>query len=284
MADVFLSYAHDDDAIMRRVRGDLRAEGFDVWTDETGLKPGTPDWENEIMAAIEGAGCLVVLLSPDAKQSEWVGLEISYARATDKTIVPLLVRGDEGDAIPISLIKYQRVDVGKDYPSALKMLAGTVGELLGWPGYTGMQSDEGPVATMPDPAVRAVKVAEVAEALAQVKRPHRRRVNVGRVQVVPNLSGKAGGEIIAKMGVVTGPQGDRLAALGWTRGHPPSWHSGFPMPGGMNASPYWRGWPGGAALTGIAENVVAVNEALTAGDFDPTTLEVTTQHMDAADM
>ncbi|MBL8147395.1 MAG: toll/interleukin-1 receptor domain-containing protein [Anaerolineae bacterium] len=110
ICDIFLSYSRRDARLMRRVRADLRAEGFAVWTDEN-LKPGTPSWMHGIEDAIGSAMCIIVLLSPDSRKSEWVEKELSTAKIHRKQIIPLLVRGDERTALPILLSNTQYADV-----------------------------------------------------------------------------------------------------------------------------------------------------------------------------
>jgi hypothetical protein len=63
---------------MRYVKSFLQAEGLFVWVDEK-LEPGTADWQKSIEIAIKKAGCMVVILSPAATNSQWVGKEIYYA-------------------------------------------------------------------------------------------------------------------------------------------------------------------------------------------------------------
>jgi hypothetical protein len=128
---VFLSYSRKDAAFMRRVCDDLRAEGLIVWTDETGLEPGTPDWEDAIDEALEQAGCMVVLLSPDAKESRWVGIETARAEARGTPIIPVLLHGDPLDAVPLRLTNYQRVDAREDYRSAAEHLVRAVCDHMG---------------------------------------------------------------------------------------------------------------------------------------------------------
>lgn len=108
--NIFLSYSRKDSAIMQRIRDDLRTQKLTVWTDEF-LVVGTPKWEREIERAIKSTGCLIVLLSPDAYESEWVGREIAYAQSFDKRIYPVLVRGNQQTSVPIALIKHQRADI-----------------------------------------------------------------------------------------------------------------------------------------------------------------------------
>ena len=76
-AAIFLSYSREDTAIMQRLKGDLTAQGLRVWTD-AGLQPGTENWMQAIDAAIRQAQCLVVILSPAARQSKWVNIEIAW--------------------------------------------------------------------------------------------------------------------------------------------------------------------------------------------------------------
>ncbi len=95
---------------MRQVRDYLTAVGLSVWTDER-LKPGTQRWNVAVEHAIEHAACVVVLLSPAAKESEWVGRELDYAIAQRKAIFPALIEGDERTAIPLSVISMQWSDL-----------------------------------------------------------------------------------------------------------------------------------------------------------------------------
>ncbi len=122
---VFLSYSHKDTEAMRHVRDDLRAEGLAVWNDEN-LTPGTPSWKNAIEQAIENTGCLVVILSPDAKGSEWIEREMDYARACGVPILPVLAGGDERSAIPFELINVQLVDIRSDYETGFRHLVAAV--------------------------------------------------------------------------------------------------------------------------------------------------------------
>jgi TIR domain len=126
---VFLSYSRKDTRIMQRVRDDLRAAGLSVWTDE-GIEPGTNSWKQSIQDSIDNASCLVVILSPDAKKSEWVGRELDYANAQRLSIFPLLSRGNEANAVPLSLISSQFVDIRKNYLTGIEKLHSVLHEHL----------------------------------------------------------------------------------------------------------------------------------------------------------
>jgi len=107
--DVFLSYAREDSGAMREVEASLRAAGLAVWTDE-GLEAGTPSWSAAIEEAVAQAAAMVVLLSPAAKASVWVENEVALAQRKQKRIFPILVSGDEDNAVPFRLISAQWVD------------------------------------------------------------------------------------------------------------------------------------------------------------------------------
>ncbi len=123
---VFISYSRRDEPIMRRVVMFLRKQGINIWLDNEKLVPGTPIWEAEIEKAIINAGAVVVLLSPDSKNSLWVRREISYAEDNDKRIFPILIAGNEKDTIPIRLTNHQRIDIRKNESVGLDSLSASI--------------------------------------------------------------------------------------------------------------------------------------------------------------
>lgn len=110
MNHIFLSYSRRDTDMMQRLRDDLRRAQLAVWTDEN-LKPGTPSWKQAIESALDAAGCVVVILSPDAKGSKWVKEELNYAENQGLRIFPVLVAGDEKSAVPFGFSASQWVDI-----------------------------------------------------------------------------------------------------------------------------------------------------------------------------
>ncbi|MGB7875712.1 MAG: toll/interleukin-1 receptor domain-containing protein [Anaerolineales bacterium] len=88
---VFISYSRKDIKFARRVAGDLESAGFEVWWDISDLIGGD-DWVRVIPAAIAASQFFVVLLSPDAIQSEWVSKEYTYALVNRMKIVPAMIR------------------------------------------------------------------------------------------------------------------------------------------------------------------------------------------------
>lgn len=119
--DVFISYSRRDREQMRVLRDGLMAHGLTVWSDEN-LEPGSQSWQRDVRAAIEGASCLVAVLSPEAKDSEWVGEELSYAKIRKLPIFTVLVRGDESNAVPFGLTGVQWVDMRTDFQDGIEEL------------------------------------------------------------------------------------------------------------------------------------------------------------------
>ena len=116
---IFLSYSHSDTKFMYQVKERLEKAGYQVWIDETGLTPGTKSWTSTIEDAIEKSDALVVLLSPDAKESEWVRAEIHYARVYNLRVIPLFIRGTEKESIPLELIGAQWIDIRADFEAGI---------------------------------------------------------------------------------------------------------------------------------------------------------------------
>lgn len=119
---VFISYSRRDGDVTQRIVALLRKQGFDVWLDNEKLIPGTPIWETEIERAIKSAAAIIVVLSPDSKNSEWVRREISLADQYQKRVFPVLVRGDEESSISLRLINRQYVDLRQNEGKGLKSL------------------------------------------------------------------------------------------------------------------------------------------------------------------
>lgn len=125
--DVFLSYSRQNTELMQKICSDLRIAGFTVWTDEN-IDRGM--WQKIIEQAIDDTKCMVVILSPSAKNSEWVNGEINYARAKKKVIFPLLLDGDDGTSVPLSLISTHYFNIRDNYKIEIGKLISAIGRQL----------------------------------------------------------------------------------------------------------------------------------------------------------
>jgi TolB protein len=127
----FMSYSREDTVKQRRIVRELRERGLNIWVDVEHLTPGTPTWEREIEKAIRGAMGIVVLLSPEANNSEWVRREISFGEQHRKRIFPVLIEGDDFTSTPLRLANHQRVDLRTKFESGLDELAAALKEYIG---------------------------------------------------------------------------------------------------------------------------------------------------------
>lgn len=127
----FVSYSRADTVLQQKIVAELRGRGVNVWVDTENLVPGSPAWEREIERSIRGASGIIVLLSPDSNDSQWVRREISFTEEHDKPIFPVHIRGDENDSIPLRLSSHQRVDLRRNFSQGLDQLADALKDYLG---------------------------------------------------------------------------------------------------------------------------------------------------------
>ena len=127
----FVSYSREDTVKQRRIVRELRERGLNIWVDIENLTPGTPTWEREIEKAIRGSMGIIVLLSPESNNSEWVRREISFGEQHRKRIFPALIEGEEFASTPLRLANHQRVDLRTKFESGLDELALAIKEYIG---------------------------------------------------------------------------------------------------------------------------------------------------------
>ena len=137
----FVSYSREDTVKQRRVVKELRERGLNIWVDIENLTPGTPTWEREIEKAIRGAMGIIVLLSPESNNSEWVRREISFGEQHRKRIFPVLIEGDEDASTPLRLANHQRVDLRTKIEAGLDELAEAIKDYIGIKKEIDMQSE-----------------------------------------------------------------------------------------------------------------------------------------------
>jgi len=124
MHQVFISYSRRDMDFARKLAGDLEKAGYDVWWDISDLRGGD-DWVRMIPAAIAASQHVLVVLSPNSAESEWVEKEYTQALSLRKKIIPILLAAT---AIPFALntINYVNFTLG-DYVGNLKNLLSALG-------------------------------------------------------------------------------------------------------------------------------------------------------------
>lgn len=137
MSQVFISYSRKDIEFVDRLANDLKAAGFEVWYDLSGLEAGT-QWGSEIQKAIETSQFFLVVLSPNSIKSSWVEREFLHASDQGKKIIPLLY---QQCALPMWSLNLHFIDMqGKNYTRKYQ-------ELLKIMGIQPESSGDNPIST-----------------------------------------------------------------------------------------------------------------------------------------
>ncbi|MCB9450874.1 MAG: toll/interleukin-1 receptor domain-containing protein [Anaerolineaceae bacterium] len=92
MSHIFISYSKQNIDFVRYFRTLLEAAGFAVWVDEARLTPSVRWWKS-IEQNIETCAAFIVVMSPDAAESDWVEREILLAENLKRPIYPVLLAG-----------------------------------------------------------------------------------------------------------------------------------------------------------------------------------------------
>lgn len=123
---VLLSHSTKDNAFVRRLADDLNQADLDVWVDWLELKVGD-SIVNEINERFKSTDYLIVVLSPNAVESNWVKAELGAALMTQfanqsLTVLPVLY---QEAVIPALLRDRVYADFTGDYSQGLKQLLQT---------------------------------------------------------------------------------------------------------------------------------------------------------------
>ncbi len=111
----FISYSRNDRVFVDRLIRDLQAHGITVWIDKRGLKPGTRNWEQALRDAISQSRAILLVASPDSRQSNYVQDELAIAEMSGRPVIPIWAAGKHWmDCIPLGMGKIQFVDLRDD--------------------------------------------------------------------------------------------------------------------------------------------------------------------------
>src|SRR5207247_24921 len=69
---VFISYSRANISFDQRLVADLQRSGITVWIDQSGLTPGTPDWETALRNAIGKAHAAILIACEEARKPPYV--------------------------------------------------------------------------------------------------------------------------------------------------------------------------------------------------------------------
>jgi hypothetical protein len=107
MKDIFLSYASKDKKQAALFVESLEKEGWTIWWDQTLL--AGQNYESKITEELKKSKGVIVLLSNNSVNSEWVSAECSYAMDRfKKPLLPVLLENVE---LPLRLFKLNAINL-----------------------------------------------------------------------------------------------------------------------------------------------------------------------------
>jgi hypothetical protein len=147
-ANVFVSHIQEDEEHIAKMKTLLEKRGFRVRdssiTSERGNQARDESYiKGQILApAIQWAGTVVVLISPDTKNSDWVNWEIEYAHQQGRRIVGVWTHGAADSDVPEALDRYADAVVGWNGDRIRDAIAGRIND---WEGSDGRPHRERPI-------------------------------------------------------------------------------------------------------------------------------------------
>jgi hypothetical protein len=116
--NVFISHIHEDDEGLGKLKDLLGKAGMTIRDGSiNSLKPNaaqSPEYiKSQILAPrIDWAGTMIVYVTPDTKDSDWVDWEIRHAHQKDKRIVGVWAHGCNDCELPAALTDLADAVVG----------------------------------------------------------------------------------------------------------------------------------------------------------------------------
>src|SRR6185436_5919073 len=118
--EVFISHAHQDRAFVVKLTALLQRHRVKYWYSPKHIV-GAQQWHDEIGKALARCDWFLIVLSPNAVKSKWVGHEYFYALNDDRyagRIVPVLFKSCKWKTLSWTLRKFQWVDFRRDFQPA----------------------------------------------------------------------------------------------------------------------------------------------------------------------
>ena len=149
VCNIFISHVHEDDHRLQPLKDLLDKNGCaarDSSINSTNPNnANNPDYiKREILAPrIEWAGTVVVLITPDTKDSDWVNWEIEYAHKLGKRVVGIWDHGENGCEVPEALDQYENAIIPWRADQIIDAIFGKIEE---WRDPKGHPRPERPIA------------------------------------------------------------------------------------------------------------------------------------------
>lgn len=128
--DVFISYSSKQERAAYLVRDVLTAHDLSCWMAPDSIPNGS-DYTTEIPRAIEGCKVVVLMLTSDSQNSEYVKREINLAVKGGKTIIPFAIQNCKIEkSFDFLISKYQRINAFSRLSDALEELLVSVHTII----------------------------------------------------------------------------------------------------------------------------------------------------------
>ncbi|MCC6804669.1 MAG: toll/interleukin-1 receptor domain-containing protein [Anaerolineae bacterium] len=115
---IFMSHSSKDRDFTARMAARLHDAGFRCWVDVEDIPDGST-WMREIEKAVTGCGAMIVVMSKDGRESEWVERETLMGMELRK---PLFIARIDDVPLPLHLINRQYTDFRSRPEAAYKKL------------------------------------------------------------------------------------------------------------------------------------------------------------------
>lgn len=115
---LFISHSHQDREFAHFLNERLQRAGFSTWLDVESIPEGST-WAREIEKGVENCGALIVIMSKNARESEWVERETLMAMNLRK---PVFIARIDDVRLPIYVVNRQYSDFRTRPDAAAKRL------------------------------------------------------------------------------------------------------------------------------------------------------------------
>ncbi len=102
---IFVSYKHGEKEFCEMMIRQLEAAGFKVWIDTEQLRAGE-NWRETINYAIKDSFALILIISPEAKESEYVTYEWAFAQGAGVKVIPVMLKHTEKLHPQLEMLQY----------------------------------------------------------------------------------------------------------------------------------------------------------------------------------
>ena len=89
IGNIFISYSRKDQTYVRQLTHYLEKEGLSVWVDDR-IDHGDR-WWRIIVENIRKCAAMIVVMTPESEDTDWVEKEYLYAKKNQETTYPLVI-------------------------------------------------------------------------------------------------------------------------------------------------------------------------------------------------